>query len=213
MMMFLIPALLAAATPAALNSAQSEQVRCVAALAIVAHDQQSGGSDWANLPPLAKRGAHFSGTVGEVLMKTGGFTRDQVRGLIVEQVAQFQKAVGQQQIATGESLPRLTVTSCIALMDKVDPPAPPPTLPRCAAALALAYDDTHRREGLSKSAKDLATFAAVLDSRAREELRAGGKSEGEGDEVIGLAREALIADAKAGKEGPDIEQCFELAKP
>lgn len=199
--------------PAALTPSQSEQVRCVAALAIVAHDQQSGGNDWLDLPPLAKRGAHFSGTVGEVLMKGSGRTRDQVRALIIDQVAGFQKSVDQQQIATGEALSRATVKSCIALMDKVDPPAPPPTLPRCAAALALAYDDTHRREGLSKSAKDLATFAAVLDSRAREELRANGKSEGEGDEAIGLAREALIADAKAGKDGPDMEQCFELAKP
>jgi hypothetical protein len=146
-------------------------------------------------------------------MKASGRTREQVRGEIVSAVEGFQKAANEQQVATGERLSRATVTICLALMEKVDPPAPPPSLPQCAAALALAYDDTHRREGLSKSAKDLATFAAVLDSRARTELRAAGKSEGEGDEAIGLAREALIADAKVGRDGPDMEQCFELAKP
>ena len=209
MIQLLVPALLAAATPVVslpLTPAQTEQVRCVAALAIVASEQQRGNR--ADIQPLAKRGAHFAGTVGEALTKDGARSRDQVKADILAEVAAFQKGAPK-----GEDLPRATVTKCIALMEKVDPPLPPPTFPQCAAMLALAYDDVHAREGLSKSAKDLATFGAVLDARAREVLRDDGKGQSESDAIIGTTREKLIADAKAGKEAPDIELCFEMARP
>jgi hypothetical protein len=198
----------AATTPAPLSPAQSEQVRCVAALAIVAHQQQDPANNLGDIPLLQKRGAHFAGTVGTALIAHGVRSKEAVRDLFVAGVASFQKA----------KLPRETVTSCIVLMDKVDPPAPPPSLPICAAMMALAYDDTKLREGMGADARSLATYAAVLDNRARTELRAAGKSDAESDVVIGLARESLkskidLAMAKGEEPDLDFDGCFALAKP
>lgn len=206
MPLFLIPTVLAAANPLPppLDAGRTAQIRCVAALAIVASEQRRGINDWGDLPPLAKRGAHFSGTVGEALLKNPGMTREQVRDAMIAGVAQFQKA---------EELPRETVTSCIALMDKVDPPAPPPSLAECAGTIGLAADDAQKSAPGSANSRLLAAFAAVLNSRARDELRASGKTEVENDTILGRAREKLSADIKARRATPDVEACLELAKP
>ncbi len=198
----------ASIAPAPLTPAQSEQVRCVAALAIVAHQQQDPANNLGDIPPLQKRGAHFAGTVGTALIARGARTKEAVRDLFVAGVASFQKA----------KLPRETVTSCIALMNRVDPPAPPPTLTQCAAMMALAYDDVRLREGMGTDARSLATYAAVLDNRARTELRAAGKSDSESDVVIGLARETLkakidLATSKGEEPDLDFDGCFAMAKP
>jgi hypothetical protein len=207
MTLLIIPALAAAlAAPPPLTAQQAGQVRCVAALAIVANDQERGAQGWDGIPPLSTRGAHFAGTVGESLMKAGARTREQVRDEMVGAVAALQKK------GTAGLTPD-TVKSCIALMDKVDPPAPRPKLAECAAMMALAYDDATRRKEIAGSTRDLAMIAAVLDSRARDQLRSEGKTEAEGDVAIGLAREKIEADAKAGKTLPDTAQCIDFAKP
>jgi hypothetical protein len=63
---------------------------------------------------------------------------------------------------------------------------------------------------MSKTAMDLMTIAALVEDRARTELRAAGKSEAEGDRELTLAREAIAADPKSS---PDMEACVELARP
>jgi hypothetical protein len=207
MLSLFIPALFAAAAvPPKLSAAQAAQVRCVGALAIVANDQERGAETWEDVPRLASRGAHFAGTVGERLIKDAGMTREQVRDAMVKAVATFQKG-GE------EGLDEKTVTACIALMDKLNPAPPAPSLPDCAAMMALAYDDATRRKEVAGSVRDLALIAAVLDARAREELRGQGKTEVENDAIIGLARERIEADAKAGKQLPDTEQCVAFAQP
>ncbi len=206
MLSFALPALFAAAAAAAplpLTPVDAEQIRCVAALAIVASEQQRGVNEWGDIPPLARRGAHFAGQVGETLVKTGR-TREQVREAMTAEVAAFQKA---------KSLPTATVTQCLALMDKVDPPAPPPPLPQCAALVGLAAKDAVRKEARSDAATFLTGFASVLDARARADLQAQGKTVPEGDIAMGLAREGIEADAKAGKPLPDLEACLEQARP
>ncbi len=205
MLLLAIPTLFAAATsaPPPLTSGERAQVRCVAALAIVASEQQRGVNEWGNLPPLARRGAHFAGQVGETLVKAGR-TREQVREAMTGEVAAFQKA---------GDLPADTVKQCIALMDKVDPPVPPPGLPQCAALVALAAKDAVRQDPKSDAATYLTGFAAVLDARARDDLQAQGKTIPESDIAMGLAREGIEADAKAGKPLPDLEACLEQARP
>lgn len=179
----------------------SDALRCVATLAIIANDQARGAGELGSYPPLAVRGARFARIAGEAAMRESGQSREQVRTRILAEVAAFQTADGRGPNPVASQAP-----GCIAMLDKA---VPPPTLPYCAAIVGFAYDDVHAREGLTKTAKDLATIAAVLAGRAREELRALGKTEAQGDVALGLAREA----ARSDKAEPDLESCFERARP
>lgn len=200
-----------AAAPPPLTPDQKERVRCVAALAIVANEQERGVGDWDSLPLLKSRGSHFAGVVGESLTGEGGRTREAVRDAILASVAEFQKSGVNE-------LPPEIVANCIALMDRIDPPPPPPDLTECAAMVSLAAKNVRDRDGFTDNAKLLVTFATVLDSRARAKLRSEGKTEAENDAIIGLKKEELLKAAKAqGKSseavGPDMAGCLELAKP
>jgi hypothetical protein len=200
-----------AAAPPPLTAEQKERVRCVAALAIVANEQERGVGDWGSLPPLKSRGSHFAGVVGESLTGEGGRTREAVRDAILAAVADFQKS-GVNEI------PAETAISCIELMNRIDPPPPPPGLTECAAVVSLAATAARAREGFSDNVKLLVTFATVLESRARAKLRSEGKTEAENDVIIGLKKEELSAMAKSKRKGdeaigPDMAGCLELAKP
>ncbi len=203
--------LLAAATP--FTPAQTEQLRCVAALAIVAHEQQRGAEEWSELPALQTRGGRFAEIVGQRIVAASKHPQEAVRDAILGEVAAFQKAY------PGEaSIPEETVTGCIALMDKIAPPAPPPTLLRCTALLSLAQQEMQRREGMSPVTSKLAVYAALIDDQARKQLLAEGKTRNESDIAIGLEREALLAETatrqKAGEDAEqDFEACFALAQP
>ncbi len=191
---------LAAPKPLALY--QQERVRCVAALAIVANDQTRGVTSWGDVPPLQKRGAHFAGTVGQSLIDKNALTKEAVRSLFVAGVAAFQK----------KALSPETVQRCFALMNEIDAPA----LSDCAAMLSLAYDDQRLRSAVATDNRSLATYAAVLDGRARDELRKTGKTEAEADIIIGKAREryaAQLADQEKQGIEPDLplDACFEMA--
>ena len=199
----------APAAPPLMTPDQAQRVRCVAALAIVSSDQQRGVGTWTNVPPLATRGAHFAATVGEALTAQGGRTREDVRAAILASVADFQKR-------GDAALTPQVVSDCVDLMNRIDPPPPPPGLTQCAALVALAAKEARAKDGLSATAKTLATFAAVLDNRAREQLRIQGKSESENDVIIGLAKEEIMAQTRSNPReaaGPDLSACLELAKP
>ena len=203
-MILLLSLAATAALPPPMTAEQASRVRCVAALAIVANDQARGAPGGEDVPPLAKRGAHFAGIVGASLTKDKVRSREQVKATMTAAVATFQKA---------KTLSPETVNQCIALMNRVDPPAPPPSLTQCAATLSLAYEDVAKRDAASNAAKDMATFAAVVTARARAELRDGGKTEAEGDVILGHAKDAIAADAKAGRDTPEIGTCLDYARP
>ena len=201
---------LAANPPVSLNADQAEQVRCVAALAVAAYDQQRGAPGWAGFPWLPDRGKRFSGIVGDRLVKDTGLSRDAIRQAIIGEVAALQKRASPQLEA------QTLVRSCIAVMDKVDPPKAPPSLPKCAAMVAIAAQDAAGVDPRSVQARQLSNVAAILDAKAREELRMAGNTERENDVVIGLQREAIAAQSKrnraAGLEDDlDIEHCFAVA--
>ena len=129
-------------------------------------------------------------------------TKEAVRTPILAEVAMLQK--------NPDTL-RDVADDCLGVMDAA---IPKPGLPVCAAMVALTNDDVQRREGMSETGKMLTTFATVLNSRARDQLRAEGKSESEADVVIGLAREKVDSDAKATRgDDLDLETCFDLARP
>jgi hypothetical protein len=208
---FALPAFAAPSAPPPLTPEQNERVRCVAALAIVANEQERGVGDWDSLPPLKSRRSHFAQVVGETLTGEGGRTREAVRDAILAAVADFQKSGVNE-------LPAETAINCIELMNRLDPPPPPPELPECSVIMSLAAEQSRKREGFSDNTKLLVTFATVLDSRARAKLRSEGKTESENDVILGLMKEEFSKAAKSkGKSdesvGPDMAGCLELAKP
>ena len=83
---------LAAASPPPLTDTQARQIRCVAVLAIIAGEQQRRTASALSLPPLARQGARFAQVVGDTIVKETGRTQEQVRDLILKQVAANQKA-------------------------------------------------------------------------------------------------------------------------
>lgn len=214
------PLLAAAPVPAPvaqpLNADQAMRIRCVAALAIVASEQERGTGDWEGYPPLASDGATFAGIVGEAVMKETGRTREQVRDEILKAVAALQKqAVGSDD---ADGIAHAEADKCLPVLRAAVPAKPKPTLPQCAAYVALAYEEVRAREGASNTAKDLATIAAVLDHRAREMLKDEGRNEPQVDEVMGREKEHILAEAKAteaqGKSSDiDFPACFEMAAP
>ncbi len=214
MNIFLIASLIAAAVPPSiaaplppkLTTEQASRLRCVAGLAIIANEQSRGVGSWEDVQNLANKGARFAAIVGDDLVKSSGRTREIVRADMFAAVASLQKEAGASD-QYGRLL-RDLVQPCVAMMEAI---IPPPSLAACAAMLSLAYDEVYKAERLSKTAKDLATFAAVLDARARDELRAGGKSEVESDKAMGIAKD--LAKRRPKADAFDFEACFELARP
>jgi hypothetical protein len=204
---------------APLTPEQKERVECVAALAIAANDQQRGAPGWDGLPWLKDRGAHFAGLTGEAIMKESGRTREEVRTEILGAVAVIQQQTPQR--ANLQAVAKERVEQCITLMDKLDPPPPRPTMLRCAALTAIAFEDVRVREGNSNTAKQLGLIAGILSSHAHDELRSEGKTEAEGDVALGLEKEKITKAARVrqSKRSPadddtsEFEYCASLAVP
>lgn len=189
---------LAAALP---TPAQTQDIRCVAALAIVANEQKRGVA-WSDVDDVQDDGADFAALVGEDVMKTTGATREDVRTQMLAAVAAIQKA---------KSLPREEVNACIATMKARLPATPVLALPRCAAIMALAYDAVKARDGLSKDAKDLGTLASVLTYRARAVAIGEGKSMAEADAAIGAEKDKAMK--TGGAPQAELRACTALAAP
>lgn len=199
-----------------LTQIHRRDMRCGAAFAIIASEQQRSVASALAYPPLAKRGQqYFADTATRVMAETG---------MDAQQVGlEYQRIVAalQQQAVTAddpEAVVQAVMTPCLGLLDQQIPPSQPPTIIQCAAALEIAYDTVFAREGLSKTAQDMQTLAAVLESRSRDELRAAGYSGNEADAELVLTKEQLLdeaalADAKGQALDFDYEHCFELAAP
>jgi hypothetical protein len=216
-----LPTLAAAPPPplAPMTPDQQERVSCVAAMAVAAHDQQRGAAGWEGIPWLKDRGARFAGLTGEAIMKETGRTQAEVRDEILKSLAEFQKVTPAK--ANLQVIARERVQACIALMDRLDPPPPLPSMTRCAAIAALAFEDERARVGNSNASKQLGLIAAALSSYAHDDLRGVGKTQAEGDIAIGLEKEAITKAARArqakGEESEadtrDFEYCASLAVP
>jgi len=206
----------AAEPPAPLADSQRRDLSCVAILAIVASEQERGVESALDYPLLTERGATYAGLVGQQIMAETGRSREQVREEILAAVADQQAMA--QAAADPDELVRSEMATCLPLLDAALPPRPKPDLTQCAGMLQLAYEEVHDREGLSKTAQDLKTLASVLDSRARDQMRAEGLSGQESDILLTQSREAMLADAKKRESqglGSDLDfdHCFVLAAP
>lgn len=203
-------------SPEPLDESQRRDLSCVAVLAIIASEQERGVESALAYPLLSERGATYAGLVGQRIMADTGRTREQVREEILAAVAEQQAMA--QNAADPDRLVRSEMATCLPLLDAAVPPRPKPDLTQCAGMLQLAYEEVHKREGLSKTAQDLKTLAAVLDSRARDQLRAEGLSGSESDIILTQGREAMLADARQREalgqgSNLDIDHCFVLAAP
>lgn len=203
------------ATPP-LDEVQRRDISCVAVLAIIASEQERGIESALDYPLLSERGAIYAGLIGERIMDDTGRTKEQVRDEILaaveDQQAMAVAAADPAELLQGE------MAMCLPLLDAAVPPKPKPDLTQCAGMLQLAYEEVHSREGLSKTAQDLKTLAAVLDSRARDKMRAEGLSGQESDIILTQSREAMMAEAKAlesqgQSSNLDFDHCFRLAAP
>lgn len=188
------------------------ELRCAAAFAIVASEQERGIAGALAFPPMGARGKQYFVDVGTRVAGEAGLTREQVRDLMVADVAQMQKRAANAPDAEMAA----EMKPCLARLDAAVPPAKVPTLLQCTAILSLAYEEVHGREGMSASARDLATLSSVLTSREREALIAAQKSGDEADQTIAQAHDAMLAEAfdnQGGVEKYDIAHCYDLAKP
>lgn len=220
-MNFITIMMLALAQPAPspavpLTEMQMRDLSCVAVLAIIASEQERGVASALEYPLLSERGATYAGLVGERIMSETGRTREEVRQDILAAVAEQQAKGGNG--AEAEEVMSTEMAQCLSLLDAAIPTKPKPDLNQCAGMLQLAYEEVHSREGLSKTAQDLKTLAAVLDSRARDKMRAEGLSGQESDILLTQEREAMLADARQQEalgRGSDLDydHCFTLAAP
>lgn len=195
---------------AALTDIHKRDLSCVAAFAIVASEQERGIESALSYPLLTERGRTYAGQVGERVMTETGQSREEVRDAILAAVADQQAKV--KNVAEPDEVVAGEMAKCLPLLDAELPAKPKPTLNQCAAMMQLAYEEVYRREKLSKKAQDLKTLTFVLDSRAREVMRAEGKSGNESDIILTQIREELSGKAKS-QPALDIDHCFALAAP
>lgn len=203
-----------AVTP--LTDLHRRDMRCAAAFAIIASEQQRNVASALTYPPLGKRGQQYFADTGQRIMAETGMTKEQVRGELETIVENLQMEAVES--ADPEAVVQSVMTPCLALLDASIPAEEPPTIIQCAAALKIAFEEVFGREGLSPTAMDLQTLAGVLESRARDELRAAGYSGNESDAELVLTKEAILAkaaqvEATGESTNFDYEHCFELAAP
>ncbi|WP_295636400.1 hypothetical protein [Novosphingobium sp.] len=191
-------------------------LRCAAAFAVVATEQQRGEKEALAYPPLALRGKEYFVRVAAQVMEQVGLSRDVVRGLLVQDVAEMQQQAG--AISDPAAEVRLVMRPCLDRLEKLVAPLKTPDLLECSAILTLAAAEVHAREGMSPTASDLTTLATVLTTRAREAQIAKGRSGNEADTAVELAREKMAATTAPGAAGGGADQydmghCYDLSKP
>lgn len=196
----------------ALSAADRAAVRCSAAFAIVAGQQERGAGDAQGWPPLGWRGREYMVATGERL-RASGWTRDEVSAAMRDAAAALQAEA--REAGDGEAVLAAVMPPCLALLETQVPPLTQPNLPQCAAILRLSYEEVHAGEGLSARARDLLTLATVLEARARRELTEQGRTAAEADAILALEAESVAnAAAEPGGVGRyDVATCFDLAKP
>lgn len=203
-------------TAPALTPAQSEDLTCAAAFAIIASEQERGVASALAYPTLASRGRSFFVTTAERIVTETASSEDGVGLALMQIVEDLQNQAAQSNDPAG--VVDGIMTPCLARLDATVPFPPPPSMLQCAIYLQLAFDEMTSREGDSPAARDLKTLATVLESRARDEMRDEGLSGNEADQRFIETREVIDAREKARDPDDDatdidFEHCFDLAKP
>lgn len=177
----------AAALSAPLAQTDRDDLRCVAVLAVVAHEQTTGL--WGQVAPLTDDGPRFAARIGDSLVERG-IAQDAVRDLLIGEAKALQRA---------GPLKQPVVSKCVARMRVVVPPV---SLTRCAAVMTHAATLAKRDEPDTDNTREIAALAPVVAYRAQlqgmtaEQLAAGVDEVGKepainGDELNDCARFAV----------------------
>ncbi len=102
----------------ALSADQQGELRCVAALAIVANDQQRGAPGWEGLPDLTDSGARFADIVRRRIATTGGVSDTKITSAVRKQISALQAEAIKSD--NPQELTQTIVEPCLAMMAKLD---------------------------------------------------------------------------------------------
>ncbi|MDR7100931.1 hypothetical protein [Croceicoccus sp. BE223] len=150
------------------GAARQASVRCAAAFALIAGQQERGGA--RGYPPMALRGREYMVRVGGALIGDGA------------DVAQVGAAMRDAAAALADPATLAAVMPpCLSLLDAEVPTFAPPTLPQCVLIARRAGD---------------APLADRLEARLRAEMAAAGRAANEADAI--LAAEAATGIAGEG---------------
>lgn len=153
--MAMIPVLLAAAAVAPLSPASARALDCAAAFAVGAVLQARDDPAVRALPPLDRRGRAYFATVATRIAGETGLNADALRTLLAAAARRLGPA-GAPAMAT----------TCLADLDAIVPPAPPPDAATCHALLAAYAAELARRDPADPLAARLAGEAASLARNA-----------------------------------------------
>ncbi|MEE9432772.1 MAG: hypothetical protein V3V15_00850 [Sphingorhabdus sp.] len=160
----------AAPLPSPLTDTHMRDIRCVATLGLVAHEQRRGIATSMRFPNVMQRGRAYAGIVGERVVKEAGQPKEVVALAIKQAVEDVQ---GQAiEIAEGggdaDVLLSELMTKCLALLD-AEVPVEAPTHDDyrfCAVIIGLAADEVEGREGAeSVNAKVMRRLAGQLERK------------------------------------------------
>jgi len=199
--------LLGAATqppaPDRLTGQDRHDVRCAAALAVVAAMQDRGDSAALALPPLGIRGKRYFGLVGERVAAQTGLSGEAVRDVLAE-AAHNVAHDGAPAVAA----------SCLGELDTAVPPRPAPDALACIAMLDVYADVLTARDATNALAITLRREAAALAPAAQALLGARGLDASGGAGAIehehARVREALNGGPDT-VDADDFAQCRRLA--
>ncbi len=184
--MFSIALAAAATLPAPLAQTDRDDLRCVAVLAVVAHEQAAGL--WGQVAPMTGDGPRFAARVGNSLVERG-IARDAVRDLLLAEAKGLQR---------GGRLKRAIVDTCVARMHMV---VPPMSMARCAALMTHAATLARREEPDNENTRELTALAPVVAYRAQQEGVTTGQLAVENDR---LAKDPRI-------DADELNDCARLA--
>ena len=176
----------AAALPAPLAQTDRDDLRCVAVLAVVAHEQALGL--WGEVASLGNDGPRFAARIGDSLVERG-VAREAVRDLLIGEAKGLQKA---------GPLKRVMVERCVARMRIVVPPL---SIARCAAVMTRAAELAKAQEPDTENTRELTALAPVVAYRAQQ---SGTTAEQLAAELEKVGREPNI-------DGGELDDCARLA--
>ena len=176
----------AAALPAPLAQTDRDDLRCVAVLAVVAHEQPSGL--WSEVTSLRDDGPRVAARVGDGLVERG-IAQSAVRDLLLDQAKALQR---------GGPLKRPVVDKCVARMRLI---VPPMSMARCAALMTYAATLARRDEPDSENTRELLALAPVVSYRAQQD--------GVTTEQLAVENDKLAKDPRI--EGDELDDCARLA--
>jgi hypothetical protein len=182
-----------------LTAQDRHDVRCAAALAVVAAMQAQGDAAAIALPPLGIRGKRYFGQVGERVSAQTGLSGEALRDVLADAARRV----------AHDGAPAVAA-SCLGELDAAVPPRPAPDAVTCLAMLDVYADVLASRDANNALAPTLRRESAALAPAAHALLAARGlDAPGEAHAIA--AEHARVHEALTGGpatvDADDFAQC------